>query len=70
MFSNTDGRPDVSLGRPNGQLWIQILLSCKLRTIFLEFENCLIDVCDTDNCHIKALSIFGEIISEYFEHFE
>jgi hypothetical protein len=25
--------------------------------IFLETENCLLDACDTDTCHIKTLSI-------------
>jgi hypothetical protein len=28
--------------------------SCKLRRVFPESENCLLDACDTDTCHIKA----------------
>jgi hypothetical protein len=41
----------------DGKLGIQVLLSCKLHRIFLESGNCLLDACDIDNCHIKALSI-------------
>jgi hypothetical protein len=56
----TAGSPDVSLGRTDGQLGIRHLLSRKLRRIFLESRNCLLDACGTDTCHIKALSISEE----------
>jgi hypothetical protein len=55
--SRTNGCLDVTLGRPDGQLGIRLLLSCKLCTIFLESENFLLDACNTDTCHITALSI-------------
>jgi hypothetical protein len=48
------GVQTLLVGRPGGQLRIQLLLSCKLRKIILEFENCLLDAYDTDTCHIKA----------------
>jgi hypothetical protein len=41
--SRNDGRLDASLARLDGQLRIQLLLSCKLRKIFLESENCLLE---------------------------
>jgi len=50
----------LPLGCPDGQLGIRLLLSCKLRRIFLESENCLLDVCDTDTCQIKAISILDK----------
>jgi hypothetical protein len=40
--SQTDGRPEASQGRPDGQLGIRLLLSCKLRRIFQESKNCLL----------------------------
>jgi hypothetical protein len=52
--SRIDGRPDASLGHPDSQLRIRLLLSCKLRRIFQESGNCLLDACDTDICFIKA----------------
>jgi hypothetical protein len=52
--SQIDGRLNASLGRPDGQLRIRLLLSCKLSRIFLEFRNCLLDACDTGTCHIKV----------------
>jgi hypothetical protein len=57
--SRTKGRPDASLGHPDGLLKIRLLLSCKLRRIFLESGNCLLDACDTDICHIKAFPELG-----------
>jgi hypothetical protein len=54
IFSNTEERPDASLGCLDDQLGIRFLLSCKLRKIFLESRNCLLDACDIDTCHIKA----------------
>jgi hypothetical protein len=44
----------LPLGHPNGQLGIQLLLSCTLSRIFQEFGNFLLDACDTDACHIEA----------------
>jgi hypothetical protein len=53
----TDECLGVLLCRPDGKLGIRLLLSCKLRRVFLESKNCLLDLCDTDTCHIKALFI-------------
>jgi hypothetical protein len=53
----TDERPDALLCRPDGKLGIRLLLRCKLRRVFLESENFLLDACDTDTYHIKAISI-------------
>jgi hypothetical protein len=39
IFSNTNERSDVSLGCPDDQLGVQLLLSCKLHKIFREFKN-------------------------------
>jgi hypothetical protein len=52
-----DECPNALLCRLDGKLGIRLLLRCKLRRVFLESENCLLDACDTDTCHIKALSI-------------
>jgi hypothetical protein len=50
----TDRRPDISLGRPDDQMGIRLLLNCNLHRIFVESGNYLLDACDTDTCHIKA----------------
>jgi hypothetical protein len=52
--SRTDGHSDALLDRPNGQLGIRLLLSCKLYRFFQKSGNCLFDASDTNTCHIKA----------------
>jgi hypothetical protein len=50
-------RPDAFIGPSRRKQGVRLLLSWNLQRIFLEFWNHLLEACDIESCHGKALSI-------------